>query len=378
MKKDRIKDSLRDKIENGDYPVGSLLPSERQLAAEFAISRLTLRRAIEPLVHEGLLENQVGRGTLVVDKSSAAEASRLRWKIMALVLPDISNRFYAEVAESVEYAALQQGYQILLCNSRHQANLEDFHLSQIAERGVDGVVFAHDPHLEMPQALQLLEAVGIPTVILFASTKQNACDTITLDDRAGVEQALLYLVSLGHRNIAFCRPLLPNQKHFRESHYEEFLSQNKIPYFSRNILNILGREEQDVRRDLDQMLSAPRASRPTAFLCGNDHVALMLMKQIGIMGLKIPADLSIVGFDNLRFVEHLAVPLTTVDQPKQFMGRRATEMLFERIHAKTPIAPRNEVFRPHLVIRESCAIASGDLQPAREELKAMRIESPRK
>lgn len=355
MKREQITQTLRERIEKGVFPRGSLLPSERHLATELGVSRLTLRRAIEPLVQDGTLENQPGRGTLVPD-TNGDDAARLPWKIMALVLPDISNRFFAEVAESVEYAALQQGYQILLCNSRHQPHLEEFHLRQLAERGVDGVLFSHDPHLEMPKAFARLEAAGIPTVVLFTAERLPNCDSIALDDRAGVEQALRYLMSLGHRRIGFVRPVAAGLVHLRETHYKDFLQQQQLCSPDASIIDILDRDETTIRKELEKLLNPNNLDRPTAFLCGNDHVALMLMKQTGALGLKIPQDLSIVGFDNLRFVEHLSVPLTTVDQPKQEMGRRAAEMLFERINTKATTPPRHEVFRPHLVIRDSCAI----------------------
>jgi DNA-binding LacI/PurR family transcriptional regulator len=163
-------------------------------------------------------------------------------------------------------------------------------------------------------------------------------------------------MSLGHRRIGFVRPVAAGLVHLRETHYKDFLRQHQLTLPEASIIDILDRDEGAVRNELETLLSPNNPHRPTAFLCGNDHVALMLMKQTGALGLKIPQDLSIVGFDNLRFVEHLSVPLTTVDQPKQEMGRRAAEMLFERINTKATTPARYEVFRPHLIIRDSCAV----------------------
>jgi LacI family transcriptional regulator len=81
------------------------------------------------------------------------------------------------------------------------------------------------------------------------------------------------------------------------------------------------------------------------------------MKHLSDLGIKVPQEVSVVGFDNLRFTEHLPVPLTTVDQPTQEMGRRAVELLLERIDVGKDRPPRREVFHPHLIIRDSCAIA---------------------
>ncbi|HMF79116.1 MAG TPA: substrate-binding domain-containing protein [Bryobacteraceae bacterium] len=286
--------------------------------------------------------------------NSPGETVRTDWKVLAVLLPDIANRFFSEVAESIEYTALQRGYQILLCNSRHQSNLEEFHIRQIVTHRVKGVILAHDPNQEVPHSLKLLREAGIPAVLLFSTTREADCDSVVLDDRAGVEQALRYLFSLGHRRIAFCRPLLGPRPHPREMHYRDLMSHFELPT-SQCIIDVVGRSDNEIQASLRVLLSQPDA--PTACLAGNDNVALMLTKNLAAANVSVPEAFSVVGFDNLRFVEHLPVPLTTIDQPKQEMGRRAAEMLLERIDGLSGAAFRQEIFTPHLVIRESCSVA---------------------
>src|SRR5262249_48936879 len=103
MKRSQATETIRSWILSGKLPRGVLLPPERTLADELGISRPTIRRAIEPLVQEGLLESQPGRGTLVPEKLNGDDHARPDWKVLALLLPDIANRFYSEVAESIEY-----------------------------------------------------------------------------------------------------------------------------------------------------------------------------------------------------------------------------------------------------------------------------------
>src|SRR5215472_6054091 len=167
LKRCQATEKIRDWIVNGKFLRGALLPSERVLADELGVSRPTLRRAIEPLVHEGILENLPGRGTLLPENPLPNGSADNDWKVLALVLPDIANRFFSEVAESIEYTALQRGYQILLCNSRHQPHLEEFHIRQIVTHRVKGVILAHDPHQEVSGSLELLHRAGIPAVLLF-------------------------------------------------------------------------------------------------------------------------------------------------------------------------------------------------------------------
>lgn len=351
MNRNQVTNLVRKRIEEGLYPRGLLLPPERLMAEELGTSRPTLRRALEPLVKEGLLEAQPGRGTLVVDAASLE--ARQPWRVVAILLPGIGNPFFMEVAEAIEYAALQRGYQILLCNSRGMPHLEELHIQQLVRRRVDGVILAHPPHQEMSSAMTLLKEESIPTVSLFSSAREADCDSVILDDRAGVEQALRYLHSLGHRRIAFCRPLPDATPHPREAHFTEFMAkmsgENEASVFS-----IHGDKEHEVLATLRGLFQSE--NRPTACLAGNDNIALLLMRHLAAIEVSVPKDVSIVGFDNLRYVEYLPVPLTTVDQPKQEMGRRAAELLFERIEMGPGAPPQLHVFTPHLVIRESCTV----------------------
>lgn len=113
----------------------------------------------------------------------------------------------------------------------------------------------------------------------------------------------------------------------------------------------------------------PQTPAPTACLAGNDHVALLLLKSLAALKVRVPEQFSVVGFDNLRLVEHLPVPLTTVDQPKQEMGRRAAELLFERVQSGHSLPVRSEVFTPRLVIRESSSISPRSEAPRRGAIK---------
>jgi len=353
LKRCQATEKIRDWIVNGKFLRGALLPSERVLADELGVSRPTLRRAIEPLVHEGILENLPGRGTLLPENPLPNGSADNDWKVLALVLPDIANRFFSEVAESIEYTALQRGYQILLCNSRHQPHLEEFHIRQIVTHRVKGVILAHDPHQEVSGSLELLHRAGIPTVLLFSTAREADCDSVVLDDRAGVDQALRYLTSLGHRRIAFCRPLPGPDPHPREIHFRDLMRRSEELH-GECYLDIVGKSDPEIQETLRAIVDDQDA--PTACLAGNDNAALMLMTNLAALNVPVPALFSVVGFDNLRFVQHLPVPLTTIDQPKQEMGRRAAELLFERIQAGVNFPSRNEVFTPHLIIRESCSM----------------------
>jgi GntR family transcriptional regulator of arabinose operon len=351
---------LRERLELGQYAAGDFLPPERKLSQEFGVTRPTLRRALEPLVKEGRLIQQAGLGTRVPAAAPASvKTAPPAWKTIALVLPDIANCFFAEITEAVEYAALQRGYQLLLCSFRHSPAIEDIHLRQLAAAGASGVILGHDPGREFPPGMRYLEEASIPAVFLCSSPALGIYDSVMVDEAGGVEQAMRYLFSLGHRQIAFLRAVPGEMPHPRERAFRAVLERAGRNVDESLIVPYESCDDSRCRATLARLLSLP--TPPTAVFAGDDRVALVVLKHLGAMGIKAPQELSVIGFDNMRLTEHLPVALTTVDQPKLEMGRRAAEMLFERIEIGHPEAPRAEVFQPRLIVRESCAIANSVL-----------------
>ncbi len=363
LKRERITSKLMELIGAGAYPAGEFLPPERELAEQFDVSRPTLRKALEPLIGSGVLVNQPGVGTRVAGAAAPRKTSRNAWQVIGLLLPDIGNRFFVEITEAIEYTALQRGYQLLLCNSRHQPAVEEMHLRQLAEQRVVGVILAHDPHAPFPASAALLGQASIPYVALFSSPAESACDSVIVDDVGGVNQMMRYLYSLGHRRIAFCRPVPGGRAHPREKAYLDFMARNECPAPPHFLIPYEALDDASGEEAIARLLDEPVA--PTAFFAGNDRTALLLLKHLAARGVRVPQDVSVAGFDNLRFTEHLAVPLTTVDQPKHEMGRRAVELLLERIELGLSAPPRAQIFQPHLVIRESCAVPSAAAPAAR-------------
>jgi GntR family transcriptional regulator of arabinose operon len=354
LKQEEVTAALRARIAGGQYKTGELIPPERSLAGEFQVARPTLRKALDPLIQEGMVVKVPGIGTRVTARENPANG-RARWRVLGLLIPDFSNRFFIEVTEAVEYTALRRGYQLLLCNSRHDVGLEDWHLRQLAERQVDGVVVAHDPYTELPRSLVQLEEAAIPFVFLFATPGEAQFDTVALDDRSGVDELMKYLFSLGHRRIAFCRPNEGAKMHPREQAFRGIMEAAGLAVPANCVIS----QETLISLRSPEMLKRLFSGRnaPTAVFAGNDRTALLLLNRLGHLEISVPGQVSVIGFDNLRFTEDLPVALTTVDQPKQDMGRRAVELLLEKIELGRSNAPRNEIFRPRLVIRASCGIA---------------------
>ena len=281
LKRERITRKLVELIAKGAYPAGDYLPPERELAEQFGVSRPTLRRALEPLIESGVLVNQQGVGTRVAEKPAPRRRGSNGWRVIGLLLPDIGNAFFIEITEAIEYTALQRGYQLLLCNSRHQTAVEEMHLRQLAGQGVVGVVLAHDPHAPFPQSAALLEQASIPYVALFSSQAEALCDSVTVDDISGANQMMRYLYSLGHRRIAFCRPIPGDRAHPREKAYLEFMGRNGCPVPPGFVIPYRSLDDGAGSEALSRALAS--AAAPTAFFAGNDRTALLLMRRLAAL-----------------------------------------------------------------------------------------------
>lgn len=338
------------------YGPGGFLPSERSLSAELAVSRPMLRKGIRVLLDSDELVVQPGVGIRVVSGGQSRFDTKPTGSIIGLLLPDLGSPFFMEITESIEYAALQHGYQILVCNSRHQPSVEDRHLNLLADQRVAGVILAHDPYLPFPKSIARIQDRKIPYVALFNATSTAHCDSVSVDDFSGIYQAMRYLVSLGHKTIGFCQPVPGDTPHPRETAYLQYMQEASIPHRQQLILSLEMLGEKRYTQELATLLDGDDA--PTAFVAGNDQTALLLMRRLQDLGRRVPEDISIIGFDNLAFAEFLPVALTTINQPTREMGRRVVEMLLEHINLSPDSTARSEVFETQLIIRDSCAVPS--------------------
>ena len=330
------------------------LPPERALAEELGVSRPLLRRGIRLLIESGELVSHHGIGTRVNARFNKRRDSAMRRPIIGLLLPDFGSQFFSEITESIEYAAMQHGYQLLLCNSRHQPAFEERHLRQLADQQVAGVIVAHDPHLPFPESISLFREAGIPYVALFSAPSSADCDSVAVDDFSGIYQAMRYLVSLGHREIGFCRPVPGDAPHPREQAYRQYVKEAGMLLPENYVIPLEALDEKSYAQQLGTLFE--KTPSPTAFVAGNDQTALLLMNRLSALHHRVPEEVSVIGFDNLVFTEYLPVALTTVNQPKREMGRRALEMLLEHIELSSPSTGRSELFETYLIMRDSCAV----------------------
>jgi LacI family transcriptional regulator len=272
-------------------------------------------------------------------------------KILAYVMLDARNPFFTDVAQGIEEAAQDAGLSLILCNSNQSADREVGYLDLLEEQRVRGVLITpvnpnFDRLIQLPQR-------GIPVVVVDrAATGQTHC-SVAVDDVLGGDLAATHLFDLGHRHIAFVGgPATIGQVRDRLEGVHAAAaracraSDSVIP-IATNALSI-----NEGRSAVERILGIPARRRPTAAFCANDMLALGLLQQCVTLGVRVPEDMAIVGYDDIEFAAAATVPLTSVHQPRRLLGRRATELLLDEYD--NPEHEHQQIlFTPELVVRAS-------------------------
>jgi DNA-binding LacI/PurR family transcriptional regulator len=272
-------------------------------------------------------------------------ASR-RTKIVGVILDDLRNPFFAEIAGGVEELASEVGYQLLLAAGGRQARRERAALGALLEHRVSGIILVSP---RMAAADIAAAAAEAPLVLVSRAVRGVDADTVLINEAHGTGLVLDHLVGLGHEAIAHVDGGTGAGGPQRRSAY---LRGMRAARLGRRALVIPGdfTEEAGVSA-AGELLRRPEL--PTAIFAANDMVAAGLLGGLDRAGVEVPDDVSIVGYDNIS-IAHLAhVSLTTVDQPRNEMGRLALELLLDRIDNRR--ANEVRLIEPSLVIRSTTA-----------------------
>jgi len=273
-----------------------------------------------------------------------------RSRAVGLVVLDITNPFFTDVARGAEDAANEAGLSVILCDTDGDEEKERRYLRLLAEQRVRGVLIV--PAGTGGDHLGRLRDHGIPTVLLDRCASGSAQCSVSVDDVAGGYMAVEHLLGLGHRRIAFVGTGSTRQVDDRRQGAARALSESgraadELVIIDPGALTVAGGREA-----ADQLAGIPAADRPAAAFCANDLMALGLLQRAGQLGWAVPGDLAIVGYDDIEFAEAAVVPLTSIRQPRQELGRTALDLLAQETD-DSDHEHRQVVFAPELVVRAS-------------------------
>jgi len=279
-----------------------------------------------------------------IDLSARSLRAR-RTQSVGLVLPNISNPFYAEVARAIEHALWDEGFQTLLCDSSQDPERERMHLEGLESRRVDGILMIRTADWRLPRARLLRPRVPI----VFVDRGVDGMPSVTTDNRLGGELAARHLAELGHRAIAILagENAVGNVRE-RLAGFKTELQRHGVAVRARDVAT--GPQAVELGQEVARWMG--RHPHPTAVFATNDIVAIGAWRQLLGMGLRIPEDVSLIGFDDIEMSSLVLPPLTTVRQDKSAMGREAASVLLHVLAGETPRA-RLTLIPPRLVVRGS-------------------------
>jgi LacI family transcriptional regulator len=304
------------------------------------VSEATRRRVEDAMRRLGFVRNE-----------SARQLRAGRSHTLAYVMLDATNPFFSDVAQGIEDTAERADLSLFSCNSDNRAERELAYLNRLEQQRVQGILITPvDP--DAPILTDLVRR-GTPIVIVDRTRKGDAHCSVAVDDVLGGELAAKHLLDLGHGRIAFVGgPGTIGQVRDRRDGATRALRQAGLRPDQLVIVETAAMTVAEGRAAGERIAGIPSASRPTAAVCANDLLALGLLQQCVALGIRVPDDLAIVGYDDIDFAAAAAVPLTSVRQPRRKLGSTAAELLIDE--ASNPDHVHQQVvFTPELVARAS-------------------------
>jgi GntR family transcriptional regulator, arabinose operon transcriptional repressor len=360
----QIHNQLRQNIISKRWKHGERIPTEAQLSKHLDISRTTVRIALQRAEVEGLIRRTAGRGTFVTYETPENTSSRL----IGYVTRSFDNEIHRLHLNSVETELRSAGYRVIFSNA-NTSDEEVSILEQLLEDNIEAVMLY--PHAESTQAqkdiLGRYISQNIPVVFLDRIVDGIDLDYVSSDNFTGGYSVVNHLIELGHEHIVFLQPningLLPIDDRYRgyfnalEEHglpvYDPWFinSSDGYEFFEADIFNAVLEEKSTLIEDVLKNLNNAEP-RPTAIFCVNDSLALITLLAIQKIGLKVPDDMSIAGFDDISLASYMSVPLTTVAQNAYELGRVGAQILIERLEGDTS-PPIRQMIPTRIQIRMS-------------------------
>jgi LacI family transcriptional regulator len=271
---------------------------------------------------------------------------------VAYIVPDVSNPFFATIAEGVERRAAEAGLSVFFANSGGDRAREDSYLDLFEEHGVRGMLVASPGPIE--ERLAAIRARGTPSVLVGRRAGAPNQPSISIDDVSGGYLAAKHLVDVGCRHIGFIGgPLSITQVGDRLQG-----ASNAVRESGAATLEVLEAEPRVIstgHKVAAELAQRPAGQRPDGVFAVNDLLGIGLVQTLVTGGVRVPEDVAVVGYDDIEYAENSLVPLTSIRPPHEEFGIAAVDLLLAVLGDGPPAAETQLVFPPDLVIRQSTA-----------------------
>lgn len=372
----QVRDWLTAEIASGRMARGTKLPAERDWAPLLGVSQMTLNRAIQEVVREGLIVREVGRGTFVAGVESRRDGpgngrAQTQTAHIGVVLhwhKDSDGGHYGSQMLSGIYnvAAERPARLSFAWGDPEGATAPSRYVSVAREMGVDGLLLVIPPSRAMPQ-IQSLQDSRIPFYVVGASWPDQGTPCIDFDNASGTEMAMRHLLAQGHRRVGLVRGAM----HLRGSQvrvetFHHVLTEQGIAFDPAwDVVSSSFQMDGAAARRLEQVLQAPDA--PTAWFAAGYHLSMQAVEVMRRLKRRIPDELAVIGFGDPFTAAYMHPPLTTVWHPVEELGELAATRLLDAIREGNP-SPTSEILPVELVVRGSTAPPRSAVPPVRAQV----------
>ncbi len=362
----QLHNQLRRLIVSERWRHGERIPTETQLARHLDISRTTVRIALQRLEVESMIKRTAGRGTFVTWQPQGQSGSRS----IGYITHSFHNEIHNILLGSAETELRSAGYQVIFSNATTLAE-EATILEQLLEENIAGLIIwaSAQPAEETFSILQEYQRRAIPIVFLDRSMDGIEADYVASDNFGGAYDLIAHLIALGHENIVQLMPNIDGLRSIDERHrgYVAAVTERGLPAYApwkvnpperqefheTDIYSLVGEKSEQIIKQVVALMNAVE-TKPTAIACINDILAIITISALQEIGIKVPDEVSVVGFDDISLASHIGVPLTTVSQDAYELGKSASKILLERLGGdQSP--PRCYTVPTRLRIRASTA-----------------------
>ncbi|MDF3128566.1 LacI family DNA-binding transcriptional regulator [Kiritimatiellaeota bacterium B1221] len=278
--------------------------------------------------------------------------------VIGIIVPDINNPFYGKVIQSMHDACLKHGFSILLASSFGRPEEEARAMRTLQSYRVDGVMLNASEHPVGKESLKICRHFieqGKPVVLSGEiEEKLPGADRVVIGNELAVSKAVRYLQSQGHERIGFIGGFEDSRAiQQRHAGYVTTLKECDLPLLDEYTIYTNGDMAQVGSKVTDTMLKLSKKVRPTAFIAGNDIIAISALKAFDKLSLKVPADVAVIGFDGIDLSEMVTPSLTTLRQPQTQIASDVVQLMVQRIKGETTIGASELHYEPELIIRDS-------------------------
>ena len=292
-------------------------------------------------------------------RPSAAARRRLQppsEKSIGLIIKEVANPYFSDIIIGAQETASASGYHVIVASTERIYNLEQQLVELFIAKDVDGLIInpLQDDEADLSHLFEIARR-NIP-LVLIENVRGIQASMVDVDNVAAEKSAVEYLIDQGHKRIIhFAGPRYSMHSEERVEGVRRAFSSQLLKFDDDDVVHVGARLEDGYRAGLEYFRNRTDG-RPTAVTCYNDLVAIGLIRALNELGLKVPEDVSVVGYDDIELSSYLDVPLTTVRVPKREMGRRATQLLIQHVEATDSGKVEKVLLRAELVVRGSTRV----------------------